>query len=256
MKRLISSWGVILILALGVVGCSQDDGSADSESDAVANAPTATIVDQVFDDTGNADEEDEPSDLHAPVVIVATNTPPPVTDTPEPTDTPDSTDTPEATAIPPTNTAAPIQPTSPPPPPPTAVPPTEPPPPPPPPPIGANGLVASSFTVDGSEFKEKESIWFEFDIANSTGGEVNYNSLGVMPKKDGVDRPEWYQQSWSGENSVVKPGGKSWKDNIKLPEAGDYTLRLVICFDGFKACTTGGGTFHSLSGEVPVTIRS
>ena len=77
-----------------------------------------------------------------------------------------------------------------------------------------------------------------------------------MPKKDGVDRPEWYQQSWSGEDSVVRPGGKSWKDNIKLPEAGDYTLRLVICFDGFEACTTGGGTFHSLSGEVPVTIRS
>jgi hypothetical protein len=77
-----------------------------------------------------------------------------------------------------------------------------------------------------------------------------------MPKKDGVDRPEWYQQSWSGEDSKVRAGGKSWKDNIKLPEAGDYTLRLVICFDGFNTCTTGGGTFHSLSGEVPVTIRS
>ncbi len=253
MKQLITSWVTILILAAGLAGCAQDDGNGDTEGDPAASAPTATAVDQIFDDTGSDDEDDEPAVLHEPVVIVLTNTPPPVTDTPEPTATL------VPTAVPPTSTPVPIQPTSPPPPPPpppTAVPPTEPPPPPPPPAIGANGLVASHFAIlDNSKFKVNQQVWFEFVIANQTGNDVSYNSLGVMPKKDGVDRPEWYQQSYSGRNSTIGPGGFEWKDNIKLPETGDYTLRLVICFDGFEPCTTRQGPYHSLSSEIPITIK-
>ncbi len=252
MKRLITSCVTILILAAGLARCAQDDGNGDTEGDPAASAPTATAVDQIFDDTGSDDEDDEPAVLHEPVVIVLTNTPPPVTDTPEPTATL------VPTAVPPTSTPVPIQPTSPPPPPPppTAVPPTEPPPPPPPPAIGANGLVASHFAIlDNSKFKVNQQVWFEFVIANQTGNDVSYNSLGVMPKKDGVDRPEWYQQSYSGRNSTIGPGGFEWKDNIKLPETGDYTLRLVICFDGFEPCTTRQGPYHSLSSEIPITIK-
>ncbi len=252
MKRLIASFSAILILAVILAGCGQNEGSTDGAAEPTAAAPTATVVDQVFEDAGS-DEVDEPAALQQPVVMVLTNTPPAATDTPEPTITP------EATAVPPTITPLPVQPTSPPPPPqpqPTAVPPTAPPPPPPPPAIGANGLVASHFAVlDDSDFRPDKKVWFEFVLANQTGNDVGYYSLGVMPKKDGVDRPEWYQQSYSGRNSTIGPGGFEWKDNIKLPETGDYTLRLVMCFTAYEPCTTRQGPYETLSSEIPIKIK-
>lgn len=193
--------------------------------------------------------------LPPPIISEATFTPVPATNTPEATATPEVSETPTATAVPPTNTPAPVQPTAV-PVQPTAVPPTNTPAPPPPPQIGANGLVASNFALqERSSMKVNESVWYEFTIANSTGGEVPYNAIGVMPKKDGVDRFEWYQQTYGGPNSTIKSGGLTWEDRIKLPEAGNYTLRLVICFDGFDNCLQGGGTWQNLSNEIPVTIN-
>ncbi len=168
-----------------------------------------------------------------------------------PTATPAVTDTPPPTATPVPPTAAPVvvQP--------TAVPPTATPvPATAAPQIGANGLVASNFAIQSrAELTVNGAVWFEFNVANSTGGEVSYNAIGVMPRKDGVDRRDWYQQSYGGPDSTIKPGGLAWEDHIKLPEPGNYTLRLVVCFDGFDACLQQKGTWHNLSGEVPVTIR-
>ena len=168
-----------------------------------------------------------------------------------PTDTPAVTDTPPPTATPVPPTAAPVvvQPTAV-PPTATAVPPTA------APQLGANGLVASNFAVQSrAELTVNGSVWFEFTVANSTGGPVSYNVIGVMPRKNGVDRPDWFQQSYGGRNSSVDPGGFSWEDRIKLPEAGAYTLRLVVCFDGYDTCAQQRGTWHNLSGEVPITIQ-
>jgi len=123
------------------------------------------------------------------------------------------------------------------------------------PPLGANGLTASHFAIqDRAQLTVNGDIWFEFHVANSTSGDVPFDALGVMPKKDGVDRPQWYQHSWGGNNDVIPVGGLSWDDHINLPEAGNYTLRLVICFDG-PACQAQNGTWHNLSPEIPVTIR-
>jgi len=238
---------LLIFMALGLAACGSDvQDTPEPEEEAIAAEPEATIaeVSQVEEPT------DEPAVLPPPQVAVMTNTPVPATETPVPTDTPVPTNTPEPTAVPPT--AVPIVPTAV---PPTAVPPTEPPPPPPPPPVGANGLIASQFDVESTSAGTNDKVWFKFFVSNSTGSDVSYYSLGVMPKKDGNDRREWYQQSWKGADSVIKASGKEWRDNIKLPEAGDYTLRLVICFDGYEICTTGGGTFHSLSPEVPVKIN-
>ena len=71
-----------------------------------------------------------------------------------------------------------------------------------------------------AEFTVNGSVWFEFNVANQTGGEVPYNALGVMPKKDGVDRREWYQQSYGGPDSTIKPGGLAWEDRIRRIVAG------------------------------------
>jgi hypothetical protein len=131
----------------------------------------------------------------------------------------------------------------------TAVPPT------PAPQIGANGLVASHFAIQSrANLVVNGDVWFEFVISNSTGGDVPFDALGVMPKKDGVDRPQWYQHSYGGNDDVISPGGLTWDDHINLPEAGNYTLRMVVCFDG-AACTAQTGTWHTLSPEIPVTIR-
>lgn len=157
------------------------------------------------------------------------------------------------TAVPPTAvppTAAPVVP--------TAVPPTAPPPtavPPPPAPSGVRGLTASHFAIqDRAQLFVNGDIWFEFHVANMTNSDVPFDALGVMPKKDGTDRGQWYQHSWGGNNDVIPVGGLSWDDHINLPEAGNYTLRLVICFDG-PACQAQNGTWHSLSPEIPITIR-
>lgn len=241
-------WVVLLITAvalLGLLGCRADtlDNTADI-------TPIATEVVAEVPPTDTA----VPATLPPPMMVINTSTPLPATSTPVPTDTPlppTATAKPSETAVPPTNTPAPARPTAI-PPTATAVPPTAV----PPPPIGANGLVASYFEIqERAVLQVNQPVWFGFNVANSTGGDVAYNALGVMPKKDGVDRKEWYQQSYGGPDSVIRPGGLEWEDNIKLPEAGNYTLRLVICFDGFDACLQQRGTWHSLSPEIPVTIN-
>lgn len=158
------------------------------------------------------------------------------------------TDTPVPTAVPPTAAPVIVQPTAV-PPTATSVPPTA------APQLGANGLIASHFAIqDRAQLTVNGDVWFEFTVANSTSGDVAFDALGVMPKKNGVDRKEWYQHSYGGNDDVIPRGGLSWDDHINLPEAGDYTLRLVVCFDG-AACTAQTGTWHTLSQEIPVTIR-
>lgn len=237
----------MIIALLGLLGCR-----AETLDDTADLTPTSTEVVAEIPATDTA----VPATLPPPMMVINTSTPLPATATPLPTDTPPApTDTPEPSAspIPPTNTRAPVQVQ------PTAIPATATAVPPtavPPPPVGANGLVASYFEIqERAVLQVNQPVWFGFNVANSTGGDVAYNALGVMPKKDGVDRKEWYQQSYGGPDSVIRPGGLEWEDNIKLPEAGNYTLRLVICFDGFDACLQQRGTWHSLSPEIPVTIN-
>jgi hypothetical protein len=136
------------------------------------------------------------------------------------------------------------------------VPPTDTPIPQPTAPTGARGLTATSFGLQGrSNYTVGGQIWFDFTIVNSTGGDVPYNRLGVLPRKGGTDRFDWFQQSYGGPNASIKPNGLTHEDNIKLPEAGNYTLRLAICFDGWEACNSGGGNWVTMSQEIPVTIN-
>ena len=256
MKRNRISAAVAALLLSGLlVACGGADNAAEiAEATATTPPPAATatkpppvvaVITAAPGGGGGATSGNEGTgDTGAPAMPTAIPTVAP-TEAP-PTALP--TDTPVPTA-PPTARPVVVQPTAV-PPTATAVPPT------PAPQIGANGLVASNFAVQSrADLTVNGDVWFEFTVANSTGGEVPYNALGVMPKKDGVDRREWYQQSYGGPDSTIKPGGLSWEDHIELPEPGNYTLRLVICFDGFDACLQQRGTWHTLSAEIPVTIR-
>ena len=233
---------MIVILAFVFYLMITDSLVEDSVAEATV-APTEVIVE--------ATKEESSTLPTAAVEVQPTNTMPPSpipTETPPPTETPLPTETP----VPPTNTPVPvIIPTNPPPPPPP--PPTNTPEPAPPPSTG--GLVLNSFGIEGGPaFSVNAPIWFNFDIANVSGGPVPFGALGVMPKKDGGDRQDWYQNSWGGNNDSIPPEGLVWRDNIKLPEGGSYTLRLVICFEDYGACTSGQGNWVTLSHEVPVTI--
>lgn len=239
---------VAVAMLVVLVGCA-----AETEPAAVPQTniiePTAS---QIAIAVAATDEPILPAVLPPPVVeILPTNTPIPATNTPVPTNTPVATNTPiptnTPTSPPPTWTPVPFVPTSTPIPEPTAT----------PVPLGANGIVAGYFNIiqDESDYKAGGRIWFEFQAVNTTGGPVPYNVLGVMPRKDGQDRVDWFQMSYGGSDSTLKPEGLTWKDNIKTPESGNYTLRLAVCFDGVNTCRSGGGTFYSLSPEVSVTIN-
>jgi len=256
MKRNRFSAAVAALLLSGLlIACGGADNAAETtEATATTQAPAATatkpppVVAVITaasgggsgatagnEGTGNAGAPAMPTAIPT---VAPTEAPP----TAVPTDTPAPTAVPTArpvvvqpTAVPPTATVAV---------PPTAV-----------PQVGANGLTASNFAIQPrASLTVNGDIWFEFTVANATGGEVAFDALGVMPRKDGNDRREWYQHSWGGNNDVIPSSGLTWDDHINLPEAGNYTLRLVVCFDG-AACKQQKGTWHTLSQEIPITVQ-
>jgi hypothetical protein len=221
-----------------------------------AALPTATAVAQLPPAT-DAAETLTPTPPTVPttaVVLLPSATPPPTvtpTNTPEVTNTPVATETP--TPPPATNTAVPVvipptqTPTA------TAVPPTATPA--GPQPGTVNGISATHFALrNDAQLWVGGDIWFEFRVANASGGNVPYGALGVMPRRNGADLPQWFQRSWGGNNDSLPTGGLTWDDRIRIPESGSYTLRLMICFESGAACMSGGGTFHTLSQEIPVNL--
>lgn len=237
--------GVSIVLVLGEMRGEQGDEPAQSVA---VNSESPTPVDTI----PTEDTAVNPATLPPPLVqVLPTNTPEP---TPLPTTTPLPTETPlpTATALPPTvapPTAVPV--TN------TPVPPTNTPVPAGPQPTNANGLEGRAFALQNwrTSLTPGGQIWYEWTVANTTGAGVPYSTIGVMPRRNGADIVAWYQNNWGGNNDVMPPEGLSWPSWMSIPEAGDYTLRLVVCFDGFQTCLSGGGTFYTLSQEIPVSIR-
>ena len=247
---LFGALGVLVVLLIVAAVILLTDG----EETAVSTDPTtvAEVTDMPATETA---VPVSPTVLPPAVVqILPTNTPlpsPTATETPIPTETALPTNT--ATAVPPTNVPLPtaVPATS------TPVPPTNTPVPSGPQPTNANGLVGQSFVLQDwrTSLSPGGQIWYEWRIGNTTGGGVAYSTIGVMPRRNGVDIVDWYQNNWGGNNDVMPPEGLSWPSWMSIPEAGDYTLRLVVCFDGFQNCLNGGGTFYTLSQEIPISIR-
>lgn len=219
-------------------------------------APTVTPPPTPIAEVATAVPTLLPTATTAVIVLLPSATPIP---TDVPTETPAATDTAVPTDTPlPTNTAVPIiYPTA------TPVPPTVPPPPtatvgppPGPQPETVNGLSATHFALQPrSNVSVNGKIWTEFQIVNATGGDVPYSTIGVVPRKDGQDRWDFFKKSWGGNNDKIGPNGLRSEDNMYISEPGNYTLRLVICFDDYTTCRAGGGTHHTLSQEIPITLN-
>ncbi len=245
---------VLVVLLIGVGLWLIFQGTSESSAEPMAAPVSPTPVAEA--ETAVPTTAPPTATVQEVVVVPPTATPLP---TDAPTETPIATDTPVPTETPvPTNTPVPIvYPTA------TPVPPTAPPPPtntpgppPGPQPVTINGLSGTHFALqDRSNIAVNGKIWFEFSVANATGANVPFSTLGVVPRKDGKDRWEFFQKSYGGNNDSIKPSGLNWEDNMYISEAGAYTLRLVICFDDYATCRAGGGTHHTLSPEIPITLN-
>lgn len=241
---------LVLLLAIGAYFIYQDN--------LALNEQITQATSQASSQPTSAPTTDLPSPVSTlPPPMIAqlpTATPSP---TPIPTDTPIPTETPIPTATPtvqPTNTKVPVvvAPTSI--PLPTAIPATA-------TPANIRGLTAT-FSLEagsGATFNPGEQIWFNFVVFNAGTNAVPFGFLGILPRKDGQDRFDLLHDSWT--NSEIGPNGlsagRNWRDHVReLTQSGSYTLRLAICFDADAGtCRSGGGSWHSLSGEIPVTIR-
>lgn len=249
---LIGVLGVLILVLLGVIiYVIQDFRGGEAEPTVEAVAAVETAVPATETPAATATTGALPP---AVIEILPTNTPlpsPTPTETPLPTETAPPTST--ATAVPPTNVPLPtaVPATA------TAVPPTNTPVPSGPQPTNARGLVGQSFVLQDwrSSLTPGGQIWYEWRVGNTSGAGVSYSTIGVMPRRNGQDVVAWYQNNWGGNNDVMPPEGLSWPSWMAIPETGDYTIRLVVCFDGFQNCLSGGGTFHTLSQEIPVSIR-
>lgn len=257
------------LLYMGTVEAGGDEETAveASATDAPGAAETA-IAEQVAQaiaatSTANAILNPQPLPTQDTLLTGSSTTsdgPPPSPTSPattEPTATPVATDTPVPTDTPPpTNTPVPL-PTNP---PPTATPIPQPtntsPPPGPVPGEGTRGITGSmAYVSKNSSLSPNGKIWFEWTVNNNTGGDVPYNAIGVLPRRDGVDYPQWFTFHYGGHNSVVTPGGRTWKAWADVPEGGNFTFRLVVCFDGLDACQNGNGTYHTISNEIQLNIQ-
>ncbi len=92
------------------------------------------------------------------------------------------------------------------------------------------GLKPNSYVVEGAPgpYGAGQDIWFNMDITNESGGNVDYTALGTWVEETGQ-----YQKSWT--NSTFSPGQHfTWRDHINIPTAGTYHLYMRICYtDGW-----------------------
>ena len=142
--------------------------------------------------------------------------------------------TPIPTPVPPTNTPVP-----------TAVPvPTN-----PPAPVGysSHGIVGDSFNVEKTTVAVNESIWFTFQVTNTSNTTVSYSAL--------AGHTDQGYTAWSWTNQKLKPGQTlSWRDHLNIDKAGTYQVYLGICYAGsVDACKSAG--WDRLSANWTVTVQ-
>ena len=106
--------------------------------------------------------------------------------------------------------------------------------------------------VDPSEgpFGNAGDIWFCFDVANQSGGDMTLNSTGAFVQETGD-----YQISWGADGPFKVPnggkiGGDKWCDHLYNKQvdmgSGTYHIWLRICF--------GDGNCVNASGPAKVKI--
>ena len=114
---------------------------------------------------------------------------------------------------------------------------------PPGPPAEFRGLVPNNYWVENAPgpFGVGQKVWFNMDITNPTGMQIDYEALGTW-----VQENDQFKKSWTKREFM--PGKHfEWRDHLIFTESGTYNLWMRICFrDG--ACA-------NLMGPVTITVK-
>jgi len=111
------------------------------------------------------------------------------------------------------------------------------------PPAEFHGLVPNDYWVEDAPgpYDVKKDIWFNMDISNPTGAQIDYTALGTW-----VQETDQFQKSWT--HREFTPGKHFvWRDHINIPDAGTYNLWMRICFTD-SACV-------NLMGPITVNVQ-
>jgi hypothetical protein len=117
------------------------------------------------------------------------------------------------------------------------------------------GLSANFLVEGGPVYAVNQDIWFQFDVKNPNRVEMRYGALGLYPRKDGVDRLDLFKYSWT--NATMFPNGFTWRDHINIPEPGQYTVRIAICFNETQGeCQSPAANWVTISAyELTFTVQ-
>jgi hypothetical protein len=115
------------------------------------------------------------------------------------------------------------------------------------------GLTGTLTTEGGPNFGVNQQIWFNFTVTNPGSSPVSYGRLGVSVEENGQNIPDLFHTSYS--ETTLQPGEVfTHRDWISLPRAGNFGLRLTICYPNVAECT-GGGQWGSLTNAVPAVVQ-
>lgn len=131
---------------------------------------------------------------------------------------------------------------------------------------GSRGITGR-LEIDGGRltYSLNERIWFWEEMKNTTAGNIQYGILGVEAQRV-TSGSKILQTSWSALSGPLqidagctgptdRCGGR-WRDGMNIGVAGQYQLRLVICYNlTIPECNQAGAQWEYLTDAILVTIQ-
>ena len=111
---------------------------------------------------------------------------------------------------------------------------------------GANGIQTMDFHMEATSGAVNQSMWFDFSVANITGGDITFGILAAHTDQG------FTADSWHG---LLKAGQQlTWRDHINFGTAGTYQVYLGICYSTHDDCK-GSAPWTRLSNSTAVIIQ-
>lgn len=131
---------------------------------------------------------------------------------------------------------------------------------------GTRGMTGR-LEIDGGRltYSLNERIWFFEETKNTTSGNIQYGVLGVEAQQT-TSGSKILQTSWSALSAPLqldagctgptdRCGGR-WRDGMNIGIAGQYRLRLVVCYNTtISECNQAGSQWEYLTDAILVTVQ-
>jgi len=112
----------------------------------------------------------------------------------------------------------------------------------------SRGIQGSAFSVEKTEVRVKEDLWFNFKVTNTSDQPVRYGVLAARTESGQA------AQSWSNETLAPRQV-LEWRDHINLQAPGAYKLFLGICYGDSNECMAMRAPWDRLSESITVVGR-